>query len=406
MRKLTIALAIAIAFAAAINIRAAAADSSAGPPLRLAVRPSVAAAIPFKGDGKFHAAYELYLTNLDHRKLRLTAMRVFAANPDASAGASLLAISQASLDSIFVPASETAPGSHPAVLAPNEAGILYIFLTFDSAAQIPAAVLNRVDVAVADDPATTLTIQSVRVAIGPEKPIVLSPPLEGANWWTPNGPGNDTIHRRTVVVLDGAARLPERFAVDWIKLGDNGSFKGPEKDNRSYFAYGTRVFAAADGRALTVHDGIRENVPHSPTMAVPITLDTIAGNSVVEDLGGGRYALYAHLQPGSVKVKAGDQIKRGQMLGLLGNSGNSSEPHLHFQVCDGPEPLSCNGMPFILDSWTRYDHHLRGPANPADDAWGALTVGAPHHVADEAFMNDDLGAFASPPAASSGSHAP
>ena len=279
MRKLSIVLALTIVLAAAVRPRYSFAGSAAGPPLRLAVRSLAAGAIAFKGDGKFHVAYELSLTNFDHRKLRLTAMRVYAANPDARPGAPLLSIPEASLNSIFVPASQTGPGSHPAILAPNEAGVLYLFLNFNSAAEVPAAVVNRLDLAVDGDPAAKLTIQGIRVAVGPAKPVLLSPPLEGADWWTPNGPGNDTIHRRTVVVIDGVPNVPERFAIDWIRLGDKGSFKGPENQNSSYFAYGARVFAAADGRAITVHDGIRENVPHSPTMAVPITLDTKIGRA-------------------------------------------------------------------------------------------------------------------------------
>jgi len=69
------------------------------------------------------------------------------------------------------------------------------------------------------------------------------------------------------------------------------------------------------------------------------------------DLGRGNYCMYAHLQPGSLKVKAGDRVKRGQVLGLLGNSGNPTEPHLHFQVMDGPSPLGAEGLPYLIDSF-------------------------------------------------------
>jgi murein DD-endopeptidase MepM/ murein hydrolase activator NlpD len=110
---------------------------------------------------------------------------------------------------------------------------------------------------------------------------------------------------------------------------------------------------------------------------------------VVEDVGQGRYAFYAHLIPGTVAVKPGDQLKRGQVLGKLGNSGNSTEPHLHFQICDGPKPLLCNGLPFEIDHFTRYDHKLEMNG----DTPVKLTIGAPHKVTDEIFMNEDLGAF-------------
>jgi murein DD-endopeptidase MepM/ murein hydrolase activator NlpD len=85
--------------------------------------------------------------------------------------------------------------------------------------------------------------------------------------------------------------------------------------------------------------------------AVPITLETIAGNHIMLDLGGGRYALYAHLQPGSLRVKKGDRLQRGQALGLVGNSGNSTQPHLNFHVTDGPTPLGSEGLPYVIDAW-------------------------------------------------------
>jgi murein DD-endopeptidase MepM/ murein hydrolase activator NlpD len=73
---------------------------------------------------------------------------------------------------------------------------------------------------------------------------------------------------------------------------------------------------------------------------------TVGGNHVALDIGGGKYALYAHAQPGSLKVKVGDHVKRGQVLALLGNSGNSTEPHVHFQIADGPTFLSSEGVPY------------------------------------------------------------
>jgi murein DD-endopeptidase MepM/ murein hydrolase activator NlpD len=68
----------------------------------------------------------------------------------------------------------------------------------------------------------------------------------------------------------------------------------------------------------------------------------------VLDLGGGTYAFYAHLQPGSLRVKNGDRVTRGRVLGLLGNSGNSTEPHLHFHVSDGMSPLGSEGLPYTI----------------------------------------------------------
>ena len=97
--------------------------------------------------------------------------------------------------------------------------------------------------------------------------------------------------------------------------------------------------------------GIPENVPLSPTHAVPMTLETAAGNHVILSLRNGHYAFYAHLQPGSIRVKPGDRVRRGQVLGLLGNSGNSNAPHLHFHISNGNSWVASEGVPFLFDSF-------------------------------------------------------
>src|SRR6185312_245751 len=83
-----------------------------------------------------------------------------------------------------------------------------------------------------------------------------------------------------------------------------------------------------------------------------ITAEKAGGNHVVVAIGGGRYAFYAHLQPGSVRVKVGQKVKVGQVLGLLGNTGNSDGPHLHFHIMDSPHPLEANGLPYRFSNFT------------------------------------------------------
>jgi len=107
----------------------------------------------------------------------------------------------------------------------------------------------------------------------------------------------------------------------------------------------------ADGIVVVVKDGIPENVPGRTSRAVPITLETVGGNHVIIDIAGGRYAFYAHLKPGSVRVHPGEHVRRGQVIGRVGNSGNSTEPHLHFHLSDGPSPLGSEGLPYAYDSF-------------------------------------------------------
>ena len=84
-----------------------------------------------------------------------------------------------------------------------------------------------------------------------------------------------------------------------------------------------------------------------------LTLQQYGGNHVVQDIGGGRYAFYAHLQTGNpLNLAVGQQLTRGQVVGKLGNSGNTDAPHLHLHVMDRPDPLAANGQPFAFDAFT------------------------------------------------------
>jgi Peptidase family M23 len=148
------------------------------------------------------------------------------------------------------------------------------------------------------------------------------------------------------VPLNGRQFTAQRFAVDWEQLDDQGrTYVGDPKEPASYVIYGKPVYAVAEARVVTAVDGL----PNTPPVGIPI--EQADGNHVMLDLGDGRYALYAHLKPGSVWVHEGQRVHRGQVLGLVGTSGNSSEPHLHFRVTDGPSPLASNGVPYLLRSF-------------------------------------------------------
>lgn len=148
--------------------------------------------------------------------------------------------------------------------------------------------------------------------------------------------------------MEGTAAIAQRFAIDSVMMNENGRrFIGDSLENESYFAEGVDALAVADGIVVAVKDSIPENVPGAMSRAVPITLETVGGNFVILDIGQGRYAFYAHLKPGSLRVRPGDRVRKGQVVGLVGNSGNSTEPHLHFHVADGTSPLGSEGIPYV-----------------------------------------------------------
>ena len=111
-----------------------------------------------------------------------------------------------------------------------------------------------------------------------------------------------------------------------------------------------RRLAVADARVVSVVNDQPLQVPGALPENLSIAQED--GNNVVLDLGDGRFALCAHMQPGSVRVKKGDKVRRGEVLGLVGNSGNTSAPHVHFHVMDGPSPLASNGVPYLMDRFS------------------------------------------------------
>jgi hypothetical protein len=121
----------------------------------------------------------------------------------------------------------------------------------------------------------------------------------------------------------------QRHAFDLVVRKDGKTHSGEGKENTEYYAWGRPIVAPATGIVVAVVNDLPDNKPG-------VTTDTRnpAGNHVVLDLGKGEYALLAHLQKGSVRVRTGDSVKPGDVLGLCGNSGNTTQPHLHFHLQD------------------------------------------------------------------------
>ncbi|MDQ6787381.1 MAG: peptidoglycan DD-metalloendopeptidase family protein [Acidobacteriota bacterium] len=123
----------------------------------------------------------------------------------------------------------------------------------------------------------------------------------------------------------------QRFAFDILKIGADGkTHKGDGKTNEDYYAFGQEIVAPADGVVVYEVDGVHDNVPGEMNRIF------VAGNLVIIKHAEGEYSLFAHFKQNSIRVKVGDKLTKGQVLGLCGNSGNSSEPHLHYQFQSAP----------------------------------------------------------------------
>ncbi|HEY8224673.1 MAG TPA: M23 family metallopeptidase [Pyrinomonadaceae bacterium] len=301
----------------------------------------------FRGGGKTHLVYELHITNFSRSPSVFTRLEVMS-----SAGQKPLAsYSGEDLGSRVVrPGVVASTTEEKLKIGPGLRLVTHVWLTFDTPAQAPKSIQHRLSFKVGDYP-EELSVMSPQASVT-NSPIVISPPLRGSEWLAGNGPSNTSAHRRALVPVSGGAHIAQRFAIDFVQLNPDGrSFTGDQKDNKNYRCYGAEALAVADGVVVATKDGIPENIPGATSRAVPITLETVGGNHIILDLGNGHFAFYAHLQPGSLRVKTGDKVRRGQVIGLVGNSGNSTEPHLHFHIADANSPLGSEGLPYALPAF-------------------------------------------------------
>lgn len=295
----------------------------------------------FRGAGLWHLCYEIHFTNL--ASSIWTLQNISVSN---EAGAPLLDVRGPSFVSVLYhparpPDAQAAPIEN---LAPGETVIAYIWIDLHPDSPTPTQLHHQLTVRKLGE-STSISVDSATTSVLSELPQIVSP-LRGNNWVAGSGPSNSSPHRREIIVYGGKPYIAQRYAIDWVQFGDdNKTYKGDPRDNRSYHCFGLEAHAIADATVVEVKDGIPENVPNEKP-AVPINLATVAGNHVNLDLGGGVYAMYAHLQPGSIRVKVGDRVTAGQVIGLLGNTGNSSEPHLHFQLMNRNSPLGSDGLPY------------------------------------------------------------
>jgi murein DD-endopeptidase len=194
-------------------------------------------------------------------------------------------------------------------------------------------------------------LDRVMVAVDADAVPVLFAPLRGGQWVAGSGPSNTSDHRRSLAAVDGRARVSQRFAIDWNMVGPNGDLRhGDEHLNESYWGFGQPVYAVADGQVTAVVDSLADHPARS--LLPPITPANIAGNFVTIRIGPHRYATYGHLKHGSTRVRSGQHVAAGDVIALLGNTGQASAPHLHFQVTDAPGVLTAEGIPYLLRSYT------------------------------------------------------
>ena len=313
-------------------------------------------------DRKLHLAYELFLVNGFPLTTTVERLEVL----DARSSRVIADLSGAALDAVMGPIV----GAPSRVVGTSQVSRALLDVQLEPTAQPPRALVHRLTVTV--EPAIPLPTRFLagQTTVSTDRAVVVGPPLQGQRWVQVAG-CCAVGHRAFIRPVNGVLHSGQRFATDIAQLTTDGRlFSGPHDQVTSYPGYGTPVLAAAAGVVVAESDGAPNQVPFAAIE--PIDPAEIVGNHVIVDIGEGRFALYAHLKPGSVRVDVGDRVRRGQPLGEVGNSGFTDLPHLHFQLMDGPSALGSEGLPHVLRSFDS-----RGSVPPLDqvDLTGPLPIG-------------------------------
>jgi hypothetical protein len=228
--------------------------------------------------------------------------------------------------------------------------VLFLEVAIPEQKAVPARLAHRL--AIGDGVVTTAAIPVPRRVLK-----VLGRPVTGAGWVAADGPGSDpdNHHRRGLFIIDGALTDSRRLAIDW-KIVEGGRFyRGDKHAAASHFAYNKPLLAIGDAMVVRAEDGHPDNpAGHGADFhpAEPVTIANVGGNHVVLDLGGGQYAHYFHMKRGSVRVRPGERVRKGQTIGMIGSSGDAREPHVHLEITDTSSTLTGEGIPYVIDSYT------------------------------------------------------
>ena len=193
------------------------------------------------------------------------------------------------------------------------------------------------------------------------QPVVVGSPVRGAGWVAMETTEPTTHHFLMPVTINGVTTVDQRYAQDWFYIDPvTGQVaRGDMNLTKNYLGYGKELLAVADGTVVDTRDGMTDNGIYK---VPPFSFATGPGNNVIIDIGNNKYACYVHTIPGSIRVKKGDTVKEGQVIALLGNSGQSDIPHLHFEVVTGkPTIIGSEGYPFVFRSFdliARFNHTL------------------------------------------------
>lgn len=320
---------------------AAAADE----PTALYVAPVHEAQTVRGDDGMDHVEYNLLVVSVFSEPVTLSSVAVLDL-----AGRELLRLEGKALEATTQTLFAKTPGT---VIPASAAASVDVDLVLPPGTA-PERLKHRIAYRLAENseiaPMVDTAFDGPAVLVDRRPAIVVKPPVRGDGWIISSGCCKPNIHRDLRVAMGGVRiATPELFAIDFAHAKGTRIFDGDGKRNEEHYAFGEDVLAVADGTVVVAQDG-KPDAP--PFVAVPAKVKAdYGGNQVVLEIAPGVFALYMHLQQGSVAVKVGDRVSAGARLGRIGNSGPSLGPHLHFGINDRPD-LYGRSLPFVFDSFT------------------------------------------------------
>jgi len=319
-------------------------------------------------DGKRHLVYELAVTNITGGAVRFEQLKVI----DPTSKATLAVLGPDELAKRVTPGASR--GHETRDLAAYQFAVIFLHVPLADGTKAPARITHEITahLAVANADLTMVLGEGPVVATAP---VVLGPPLRGTGYVAADGCCDSIRHVRALLAIDGRFHLAQRFAIDWEQIdGAKTLVRGDLKVPANYHIYGKPILAVADGTVVATRNDLKDQVPGALPPNLP--LDEADGNFVILDVGSGHFVNYAHMRPGSVRVKLGDKVRRGDEIGEVGNTGNSQAPHLHLHVTDAASPLAANGLPYVFDSFavTAVDEAGTADFDKAEETGSALTL--------------------------------